>query len=1044
MNRPTLRFLLGCLALLALISPLCAQSPGATAANTAAYDLYSGGDYKGAAAAYEALLKNYPTDAVIPGAQVQLAFCYYFLGQYDQALTTINKATSLPVLPPDLKQVADALVPEIYMAKAGAMPATDSKRKAAYEEAIKQITAYLAKYPQAQDAESMVYYRGIAQFQIQKYDEAQKDFELNLQKFPQSATIATSKNLLALTLATVGNLELAKGESADKTKAFANYKRATDLLREIISNKNDIALINEANFQLGEILVNQASASPEADRPPLYKEALAAFRDVAPKTQIIEWQTDKVKAFPSRRKEALKANNGALLKQLDKENERELKKLAELQGKEDQTATALLKMGEIFFQQQQFNEARVVLNHVLPALTLPDDQKRALYFTTMTYGIQKVEDKAAAGYQNFQSKYKGDPLGDNLPIVTGDMYLGLGKPNDAIRIYDEALALYPNGRFANQAVLQKAVAQLQLKNFADAMKTFQSILAKNPPPELGVIAQYGLAGIYKDSPQPKWDDAIAAYKTVKEKYPGTPQAIDSDYWIAVCTQQKGDNAASIPLLDAFVKAYPKNPLTPIALYAKGTAQIAVQQKDAGMATLAQVAKEYPASLPAPFTYFIRAQLLGADGKADAVIALMEDFIKAYPKDDKVFSAYDTIGQTAISAGKPDVAIAAYTKFSTDYPASPQAAEALYKVADLQRSGAEALGRYAALNADERAKWEPLVKGSIATIEQMIKRYPEDPAMALAFQTLLQDQRLLLGAELTKPADVEKYFQSLADAAPSPAAKSKILFTLAAYVATQDKARAFTIMSGAYKPDIAFSPQDLDSYGEALIEQKKLDDAAAVFEKLATNYPVPSGMQPGQASTIVQEAQATALYGKGSVAQAKGQTAEAGKYFEQLKALYPWSPKVLEANFGIAQSYVQQNKLDDAILLLTAIIRAPTASAELRANSMLLGGEIMAKKFAASTTQKDKDDYLGAAIDYYLKISTFYASVPSASAEGLWKGAQLLEQQATVSAPSTKDPAKFTATQLAKAKGFYQQLIKDYPNSEYVSKAQERLNALGGK
>jgi hypothetical protein len=34
------------------------------------------------------------------------------------------------------------------------------------------------------------------------------------------------------------------------------------------------------------------------------------------------------------------------------------------------------------------------------------------------------------------------------------------------------------------------------------------------------------------------------------------------------------HAAAIPLLDAFVKANPKNSLTPIALSAKGTAQIA--------------------------------------------------------------------------------------------------------------------------------------------------------------------------------------------------------------------------------------------------------------------------------------------------------------------------------------------------------------------------------------------------------------------------------------------------------------------------------------
>jgi outer membrane protein assembly factor BamD (BamD/ComL family) len=65
-------------------------------------------------------------------------------------------------------------------------------------------------------------------------------------------------------------------------------------------------------------------------------------------------------------------------------------------------------------------------------------------------------------------------------------------------------------------------------------------------------------------------------------------------------------------------------------------------------------------------------------------------------------------------------------------------------------------------------------------------------------------------------------------------------------------------------------------------------------------------------------------------------------------------------------------------------------------------------------------------------------VPTAAAQGLWLGAQLLEQQAN----GSKD-AKFKEQQLQKARASYQQLLKEYPNSEFASKAQERLSALGG-
>jgi len=159
-------------------------------------------------------------------------------------------------------------------------------------------------------------------------------------------------------------------------------------------------------------------------------------------------------------------------------------------------------------------------------------------------------------------------------------------------------------------------------------------------------------------------------------------------------------------------------------------------------------------------------------------------------------------------------------------------------------------------------------------------------------------------------------------------------------------------------------------------------------------------------------------------------ADAAAKFDRLKSLYPWSPKILEANFGIAQSLAQQKKLDEATTLLVQIIRAQTATAELRANSMLLGGDI----------QNEKGN-LEAAIDYYIKIATFYQGVPAAAAEGLWKGGQLLEKQAAGLTESSK-PTK--SAQQAKAVKAYKDLVEKYPASPFASQAKDRLQQLGVK
>lgn len=1029
-----LKYLLPLLVTLAMCASAAkAQSPGAADANNAAYALFSAGNYEEAAKAYEKLLKDYPTDLVVGIGQIQLAFAYYFLGRFDDASAILAKATSGPPLPAELQQVADGLLPQILSAKAAALPATDPKRKTTFEQAIAKFTEFIAKYPTAPDLESVIYSRAVANYQIEKYDEVVKDAELNIQKFPQTATIPQTKNLLAIALATQGSLELAKG--GDKAKAFALYKRAADLLRDIIQDRRDIALYNEANFQLAEILFNQAGFSDEAERPALYQEALAAYRAIAPKEEILALQQDRVAAFPDRRREALQQRNQALLKQLERENLRELTKLEELKNKPDQVASALLKMGEIFYQQGNLNAARTLLRHVTPFLNTDDEKKRELYFRTMTYGLQGNSDFALSGYNEFQSSFKGDPLADNLPVTMGTMLLGQNKPEDAIRYFNESLTVYPDGRFTGLSVVSKAAAEARLGQYDGAAKTFQDFLAKNPPPEIGVIAQAGLANIYKDTS--KWDEAIAAYKLVGEKYPGTSQAVEAEYWIGISTQQKGENAAAIPLLDAFAKAQPEHPLAALALYAKGGAQLATNDKAGGIASLAEVASKYPDSQPAPYTYFMRAQLFGQDGDSNQVITLMREFIKKYPKDDKVFYAFDSVAQTLLATGKPDEALAAYRDYAQNYEESPQAAEALQKAADLQRAAGEGLGRYGALNEAERAKWKTNIEASIATSEELLKKYPDSPSVALALRTLLQNQRLLAGAELKSPADIEAYFQGLADSAASPQAKSKVLFALADYVDESDSGKALEIRMAAFDPQVIYAPADLDSYGTQLISQKKTEEALALFEKLETDYPIPAGTAPTQATPLIQEAQAIALFGRGRLAQEAGQTTEAGKLFEQLKSLYPWSPKVLEANFGIAQSNKESGQLDEAITLLTTIIRAPNATAELRANSMLLFGAIMLEKRKLATDPKQKDEFLGGAIDNYIKIAQFYGGVPRAAAEGLWVGAQLIEEQANASTDS-----KFKTQQLNRAKTFYQQLVTEYPNSEFAPKAKERLLALG--
>jgi len=1023
-----------CLTLIALPQPLRAQSQAAQKEYEAAYGLFSSADYKGAAEAYQEVIKGYPTDLLVQPATIQMGVCQFYLGEFDKALANLEKSKSGPPLGTEQASLVDNLRPQILGAKAMSLPPGDASRKGIFEQAIKSYSEFIAKYPQSADIENALYGRALCEYQIGNYDKTVADLQSAILKFPASGTIQGSKNLLAIAFATQGGEELMR-DGGDKGKGLALLKQAEDNLRQIISDKKDLALVNDANFQLGEILFMRGAQSAEEQRQAIYEQSAAAYMAVMSKEDVVAMQQEKIKAFGPRKAAALRARDIALKTQLDKDNERELRKLSEITSKPDQTAPALLKLAEIFFNAGKYNQSRVVITHVSPFLTSDDEKMRALYYKTTTYAIQGAAEPAVKGYEEFQSTHKGKPIADNLPFLIGNLFLSRGNNAEAIRYFDESLAIYPQGRLAGLSVAQKAQAQVGLRQYDEALRTFQGSLEKSPSPEVAVVAQSGIANIYRDTA--KWDEAIPAYKLVGERHPGTPQAVEADYYIAVCTQQKGDNAGAIPMLEGFIAKHGDNPLIPLANFALANAQVAVGKKEEGLATFAGLAERFPDSPPAPVSYFARAQVYAADQKPEEINKLMRVFIEKYPQSENIFFAYNSIAQNAAGAGNLDEAATAWTEFAEKHPENPNTPGALIKLAELQRASAERLAtNYTSLNESDRNAWKASMEASSATLEGLLEKYPKSADVAPALQSLLTNQRLLLRSDLLTDAAVEAYFQGLADKASEADARSKILFAVAGFISEKDKPRALVKMNEAYDASVLYGPKDIDIYGLALLEADKTDEAQAVFEKLAADYPVPAGTAPNAAPTLVQESQATAIFGKGRVAQERGQTAEAGQFFQELKTTYPWSPKGLEADYGIAQSLRSQNKPDEAMQLLGGIIRAQNATAELRANSFLIYGHIMKDKMTAEADPKKKDENRSSAIDFFMKIPQFYSGVPGAAAEGLWEGGQLLEQQAAAST----DP-KFKTQQLGRAKASYEQIVKDFPNESFAPRAQERLQAL---
>jgi outer membrane protein assembly factor BamD (BamD/ComL family) len=1027
------RFTIFLLAVSAAAASLHAQATDPIQAVSDQADaLFDHRQYKDAAAAYESLLKAYPNSEFAIPAQFHLAYADFLTAQFQPAADLLRKLVSAPNASPDIQEDAALLLPQVLAQQAAVAPETDRNR--GYAEAVKEYDTFISKFPKSPSIEMALYGKSVAEYQMADYSGAIRDLTRNLTSFPNSESILDSEFLLAISVATQANLSLGdeKIDAAGRAAALQGYENAEKSLRDIIAKNTDISLTNDAQFQLGETLTAHAAAAPASAQAKLYHEALAAYQAVEPKGPMIAAQTARVdrinQALIAERRKGAAANRAAI-RQLDQARLREAGKLGTLQAKEDPVLTARLKSGAAFYYLEQYDATRVLMSALLPEAAKPEDQKLALYYIPLTYAAQNQTAQAVAAYDKFQAKFSGDPLAENLPLVIAGLFQGGPKPDAARALHylDDFNRLYPKSRLRESALLEQATAAASQGHYDEALGTLDQFLKGNPKRELAASAELSRARILMD----KGDlpNALAAFTKVRDTYKDLPQAEQAAFWVGYATAKNGNPGGAVTILQAFAAQYPKSKLLPTALSTLASSQEAAGARDQALTTLTDLSTRFPQSSEGRSAYFQAANIYLTDKKFDDMARVLTDFIAKYPQDGQAYAAYQRIASVQLQTGDNDAAAATYQKFLAAQPESPHAAEALAHISDLWLRAARKLGAYVVLGAAQRDVWNADVAKSVAACEQQLAAYPDAPATALGLQTLLDCQRLLVDAKEKTAPQVGEYFQALADKyKDKPAARSRILFRMASMTAETDPAKALVDMRAAYDPATVYSPADMDLYTRELMKADPAA-AAAVFGKLAHDYPLPAGATPAQAPADVQEAQAIVLCGQGQLAMAAGKMADATADFTQLKKNYPRSSKVTEANLGLAEGLVAGGSLDQAMPLLAEVARSPSAPNNARARALFLNGKIQQAKG------------LDGAIDAYLKVAAFYPTAPDA-AEGLWLGGQLLEKQAATLTETPSKPGGPTKSgQLARARKAYEDLVTHYGSSKWADQARQRIAAL---
>jgi TolA-binding protein len=756
-------------------------------------------------------------------------------------------------------------------------------------------------------------------------------------------------------------------------------------------------------------------------------------------------------------------------------------------------AKASYNRGFCLFQTKQFDKAQDALRKVIEKYPRGEQLDAAyLYLGMAQYSLgqpakSEICDTAIQTFDTLAAKFpQSKYLPDALYFRAECLYLR-GKKAEAARSYADVAAKYPSDRLAAQALYMAGFAALETGDYAAALRHAQAFLAAHPNDNLAADVMHVAAesqlllGHLPESEQ--------TYGKLLQKY---PNHVDAPFWrvrhaMGLYLQKK--YRETIDALDPAAASILAPELVCEAQFLLGSSKLELNEPEAAAKALEAAAAADPKWRRADETRLALAAAYRQAGHLDQAQANLRRLIADFPASPLLEQAHDRLGEYCYLAGDYRGAAEAYQALVTRWPQSPRAPQALYALAAAQldqknlvaaerslnglldkspEAKLAARGRFlrgqvryqvrkyaeaaddlqTALAADLSAKEKSDARYLLGLCRMALKQYP--PAAAAFGQLLEHDPQyaqadtaqyqlawaLSLGGDDAKAAEafaqlLKKYPQSprVAEAeynAGELAAKAKdYAKALPHYFAAQEKA-------GKAEP----AEKALFKLGWCYYQQGDFHQAVQSFQY--QRYVFPQGPLAGEAAYLEAEslfrgekyAEALTAYERWKTFASPAEQAQAllhaaqsaGRLKQWEKSLdwaalcarqFPALPAASEALFEQGSAQQSLGKTAEALALYQQIIdRWPNAEAAARA------------QFQIGKLQFDQKQY-GEASQSFVKVVYGY-SFPRWQAEAAFASAGVFEAQG-----KKKEALKA-----------YQDLIRDYPQSDKVAPAKARVEELG--
>jgi cellulose synthase operon protein C len=721
-------------------------------------------------------------------------------------------------------------------------------------------------------------------------------------------------------------------------------------------------------------------------------------------------------------------------------------------------------LGEALLQSGSFDEAR--RQFILYTGRQPEGKriKAALFRLGEAAYLARDFDKAVPDLQRFLTKYPDDRLDAFILFYLGDIQLSRGRPADAVRQFDAALAV----KSADEALVQQALhgnvraarGLIERKQYAEAAALLESLIGRNRAGRLSpqdlenryllAVSYEGLrryeealatllpvvdnaTGPLKADAQltqgslllalKKYADAIAPLETFLAGKPTGDAQAKALAQLAICSAHARQVDKAKRLYSELIAKHPQNRLVPPT-----TEHLANLAYEAGDAAWAADLSARLAASGVSTEYAIKGKLgLGWSqfqaGRLAESAATFDDVLKKNPPEAVAAEAALARGQILAMLGQSEPALAMFDLAIARYPRSPQHADSLLAAARL----------YDKLKQPDR---------SAALYERLDREHPQFPKLDL----VLYDWAWALRA-LGKAQDADRLFERLRRQYPQSRFRADATFRLAqrAFDA-QDFARAIGLIDDALvaKADPQVREYAMHLRGQIAVAKADWPKAREVFETLVAEFP------ESRRRLAAEYWSAESCYRQGDYQAAAARLERVAQQIEQLKDhREPWMAMV---PLRRAQMFVKQGQFRDAYAIAAKIAadyprfeqqyevdyvlgRCLANEADFegarKAYNRVIGSAAGAKTETAAMAQWmigetyfHQKDYR-TALREYLRLETLYA-YPN------WQAAALLEAGKCHQRLGEPTPAA----------ELYRQILKDYPKTSFAQQAAKQLAAIG--